>query len=74
VSGTRAYDMAVRLKYAGIDPERIVVEPNLASAVDLALQALPTGETLYMLPTYTAMLELRAEFAQRGWVRQFWQD
>jgi UDP-N-acetylmuramyl tripeptide synthase len=74
VSGTRSADMAVRLKYAGIEPDSIVVEPDLARALDVALARLPSGATLYALPTYTAMLELRAELARRGWVRPFWED
>jgi lipid II isoglutaminyl synthase (glutamine-hydrolysing) len=74
VSGTRAADMAVRLKYAGVEPERITVEQGLARALDAALEGLPEGATLYALPTYTAMLELRAELARRGWVRPFWED
>jgi UDP-N-acetylmuramyl tripeptide synthase len=74
VSGTRAADMAVRLKYAGLPPEQISVEPDLARAVDSALARLPAGATLALLPTYTAMLELRAELARRGWVRPFWEE
>jgi lipid II isoglutaminyl synthase (glutamine-hydrolysing) len=74
VSGTRAADMAVRLKYAGVAPDTLVIEPDLARALDLALERLPAGATLYALPTYTAMLELRAELARRGWVRPFWED
>lgn len=74
ISGTRAADMAVRLKYAGVAPERIDVVEELPRAVDAALAALPGGTTLYLLPTYTAMLELRADLARRGWVRQFWED
>jgi UDP-N-acetylmuramyl tripeptide synthase len=74
VGGTRAADMAVRLKYAGVEAERVDVEPELARALDLALERLPAGATLYTLPTYTAMLELRAELTRRGWVRPFWED
>ncbi len=74
VSGTRAADMAVRLKYAGVEPQRIAVEPDLARAIDTALARLPVGVTLYALPTYTAMLQLRSELARRGWVRPFWED
>jgi len=74
VSGTRAADMAVRLKYAGVDPARIVAEPDLARALDMALERLPAGATLYALPTYTAMLELRAELVRRGWAKPFWED
>ena len=74
VSGTRAADMAVRLKYAGVAPDMLAIEPDLVRALDLALGRLPAGATLYALPTYTAMLELRAELARRGWVRPFWED
>ncbi len=74
VSGTRAADMALRLKYAGMPTERIRVAPDLPHALDSALATLPKGATLSILPTYTAMLELRADLARRGWVRQFWED
>ncbi|MBC8163206.1 MAG: DUF1727 domain-containing protein [Roseiflexaceae bacterium] len=74
VSGTRAEDMALRLKYAGVDPTRIGVEPTLAAALDQALAQLPADQTLYTLPTYTAMLELRQELVRRGWARPFWED
>ena len=74
VSGTRADDMAVRLKYAGLPEGRIHVAPDLPAAVDAALAALPAGATLFLLPTYTAMLELREDLVARGWVRQFWEE
>ncbi|NJN65618.1 MAG: DUF1727 domain-containing protein [Chloroflexaceae bacterium] len=73
VSGTRAEDMAVRLKYGGVPPERIAVEPDLPRAIDTALATLPPGATLFVLPTYTAMLELRENLSHRGWVRPFWE-
>jgi hypothetical protein len=66
--------MAVRLKYAGVATDTLAIEPDLVRALDLALERLPAGATLYALPTYTAMLELRAELARRGWVRPFWED
>ena len=53
-SGTRAYDMAARLKYAGIPQERIIVEPNLKKAIDKATMA---GKTT-ILPSYTALLKI----------------
>lgn len=74
VSGTRAEDMAVRLKYADVAPAHITVVPDLAQALDTALSALPPDTTLSILPTYTAMLELRTELARRGWVRPFWEE
>ncbi len=73
VSGTRAADMAVRLKYAGVPANQIQIAEDLAQALDRALRAVPAGATLAVLPTYTAMLDLRAELARRGWVRPFWE-
>ncbi len=73
VSGTRAADMALRLDYAGVAAETIAVIDDLPTALDTALASLPPGETLAILPTYTAMLELRSEIARRGWARPFWE-
>jgi len=51
VSGTRTNDMAVRLKYAGLNPALIRLEPKIKKAL--------TYSPDYILPTYTAMLKLR---------------
>ena len=56
-AGTRAPEMAVRLKYAGIDPALISVRPGIAASLDEAVAAAPGR--LFALPTYTALLELR---------------
>jgi UDP-N-acetylmuramyl tripeptide synthase len=70
-SGTRAAELALRLKYAGIPPERLSVVHDLPAALDQALvQA--AGQTLYALPTYTALLELRQELSRRGHVTPYW--
>jgi UDP-N-acetylmuramyl tripeptide synthase len=72
-SGSRAEDMALRLKYAGIASERVAVEPELAAALRRGIDAVPPGATLYVLPTYTAMLALREQISRRGLARRFWQ-
>ncbi len=59
VSGKRAEDMALRLKYAGIPPERIQIERNLMQSIHMAAQQTQPDETLYIMPTYTALLEMR---------------
>ncbi len=62
VSGDRVYDMALRLKYSidTVESElNLVVEEKLASAVTKALELTPSQETLYIIPTYSAMLEVR---------------
>ncbi len=71
-AGTRAAELAVRLKYAGVPADRMQVEPHLAAALDRALVGAEDGR-LFALPTYTALLELRDELAARGHVQQFWQ-
>jgi lipid II isoglutaminyl synthase (glutamine-hydrolysing) len=71
-AGTRAAELAVRMKYAGIAAERLRVIPRLDAALDEALAAAPERR-LIALPTYTALLELREELAHRGLVQQFWQ-
>jgi lipid II isoglutaminyl synthase (glutamine-hydrolysing) len=63
-TGTRAEEMALRLKYAGVDVE-IAVERDLGRALDAALAA-AAGERVYALPTYTALLDLRDLLAKRG--------
>lgn len=66
VSGQRCYDMAVRLKYAGVDPSLITVEPSLDRAIDRALALCNANETLWLLPTYTCLLELQKIMKSRG--------
>jgi UDP-N-acetylmuramyl tripeptide synthase len=73
-TGLRADDMAVRLKYAGVEPGRIQVEPDLERALERALGAAEPGETVYVLPTYTAMLGMREILQRTGYVRGFWED
>ena len=63
-TGTRAEEMSMRLKYAGIDQERIRAQPDLKRALEQALAQTPPDETLYVLPTYTAMLALRQAIHQ----------
>jgi UDP-N-acetylmuramyl tripeptide synthase len=72
-SGTRAAELALRLKYAGVPTQRITVIEDLAGALDAALnRRAPAAGPLYALPTYTAMLALRAELAARGEARSSW--
>jgi UDP-N-acetylmuramyl tripeptide synthase len=70
-AGTRAPEMALRLKYAGWPEDRIAVEPEVATSLDAAVAAAPGR--LFALPTYTALLELRKLLADRGLAKEFWQ-
>ncbi|MEA2409015.1 MAG: hypothetical protein QOE69_3134 [Thermoleophilaceae bacterium] len=68
-SGTRAEEMALRLKYAGIDAA-IEVDRELGSSLDSAVAA-ASGERVYALPTYTALLDLRDLLAERGLAKRW---
>jgi UDP-N-acetylmuramyl tripeptide synthase len=71
-SGTRADELALRLKYAGVEQRRLEVIPSLERGFDRALDG-GSETTLYTLPTYTALLELRELLAGRGYAAPFWQ-
>jgi lipid II isoglutaminyl synthase (glutamine-hydrolysing) len=70
-AGTRAPELALRLKYAGWPVERIAVEPGIEASLDAALDAAP--ERLFALPTYTALIELRKLLSARGLAKAFWE-
>jgi lipid II isoglutaminyl synthase (glutamine-hydrolysing) len=69
-SGTRAPEMALRLKYAGWPEEAIEVVPGIETSLDTAVAG--SEGRLFALPTYTALLELRKLLADRGLAQEFW--
>ncbi|WP_338256360.1 MurT ligase domain-containing protein [Dictyobacter halimunensis] len=112
ISGTRALDLALRLKYAGINENamtivsttRLKAQKNtqttrsrrlkknqginegqqqseviderlygIKNALDSALQQTPAGETLFVVPTYTGLLEVHHELEQRGFTPHYWE-
>jgi UDP-N-acetylmuramyl tripeptide synthase len=69
-AGTRAPEIAVRLKYAGVEQGAITVAGGIEGSLDEAVAAAP--ERLFALPTYTALLELRTMLAERGLAPDYW--
>jgi UDP-N-acetylmuramyl tripeptide synthase len=69
-AGTRAAEMAVRLKYAGTPPEAIEVEEAIDRSLDQAVAE--ADGPVFALPTYTALLELRTLLSKRGLARRYW--
>lgn len=57
-SGIRAKDMALRLKYAGIPQEKIIIEEDIKSAIQLASKSEDKDEKITILPSYTALLKI----------------
>ena len=125
VAGTRARDLALRLKYAGFAPQDITIAPpgplraqhaqnatrrpqkrrqrgehngqsgdvdttgalqaallpqrahttyGIAQALDRALDSTPEGETLFIVPTYTGLLEIHRELERRGLTPHYWEE
>lgn len=72
VCGIRGDDMAVRLKYAGIPSDDITVGDDTEVMLSRVLEELAQGENLIILPTYTAMLEIRALLQKRFDMKDFW--
>jgi lipid II isoglutaminyl synthase (glutamine-hydrolysing) len=70
-AGVRAHDLAVRLKYAGVDAEP--PQTDSGAALDELIKCTGEGDTVYLLCTYTAMLDLRAELVRRGWAQPYWE-
>ncbi|HLJ65934.1 MAG TPA: MurT ligase domain-containing protein [Chloroflexota bacterium] len=77
-SGTRAADIALRFKYAGALPAdgrtSWRVEEDIGEALASAVSLTPNGENLIVMPTYTALLEVRRTMAALGYVKPFWES
>lgn len=70
VSGVRAFDMATRLKYAGLTAERLSVVTDYGELIsEIAVQDKP----VFIMPTYTAMLELRDRISTAYGYKDFWE-
>jgi UDP-N-acetylmuramyl tripeptide synthase len=115
-AGSRALDLALRLKYAGVSQQEMIIVPpaplratkrdralnkhnkraiknssvvtepiermpntkrrgryGIAGALDMAVNLTPTGETLFVVPTYTGLLEIHSELERRGLTPHYWE-
>ena len=70
VSGVRADDMALRFKYAGLPMEKIHVEKDY---VKLMEQVTAQDSPVYVMPTYTAMLDLRDKISRTYGFKEYWE-
>jgi UDP-N-acetylmuramyl tripeptide synthase len=118
VAGSRALDLALRLKYAGVAQDKMItvttaplraMKPDtslaarkkrraknrnvkmleeadqqpprteishhygIAEALDSAVRQTPVGETLFVVPTYTGLLEIQLELERRGLTPHYWE-
>ncbi len=70
-SGTRTSDIAVRLKYAGINDNYISTKSDLAEALEAA--KLGQKGRIFLLTTYTALLALQNLLTKQGIKKHYWQ-
>jgi UDP-N-acetylmuramyl tripeptide synthase len=57
VSGDRVYDMAIRIKYENY--KNLQTFDNLEKAINTGVELTEKEETFFILPTYSAMLDVR---------------
>jgi lipid II isoglutaminyl synthase (glutamine-hydrolysing) len=78
LTGNRAHDLAVRLKYAGwlgsTKATTLTTEPDPVRAFQLALARTPAGEPLWLVSTSIVLQQVRRWLRQQGLVREAWQD
>ena len=70
VSGVRAEDMALRFQYAGFPVDRLHVVKDYGKLME---QATKQNAPVFVMPTYTAMLDLRSTISKRYGYKQFWE-
>ena len=70
ISGLRAYDMAVRLKTAGLDPNKFVIEEQYEALTKKKKNG--SCDKLYILATYTAMINYRKYLHSKGYIKNLW--
>ena len=74
-AGTRAAEMALRLKYAGWPEERLTVVRDIERSLEVIIEGGPDKggpDKVFALPTYTALLELRDLLAENRSAERYW--
>lgn len=71
-SGLRSEDMSVRLKYAGLYTDKIIQIKNYKELINTGLSETAAGNSFYILPTYTAMLDVRSVLSKKYGLKKFW--
>ncbi|MBU0648251.1 DUF1727 domain-containing protein, partial [Patescibacteria group bacterium] len=73
LSGKRAEELMLRVKYADFDLGRVGIEKNYDRLIDDLINT-AKGERIYLMSTYTGMLEFRECLVKRGVTEGFWKD
>ena len=68
VSGIRQKELTLRMKVAGIPEDKLEVVPEISDVIKTFKNA-PTKK-IYVMATYTAVLQLRKELANQGYIAE----
>ena len=74
ISGDRAYDLALRFHYSGFPTDSMHIAPSPQGLLEHLKLSIKAGEKAIILPTYTAMLDLRSELNKMGATHSFWEE
>lgn len=70
ISGSRLYDMAVRLKVSGLDKNNFIIEDDYKSLTEKIASS--KENRIYILATYTAMINYRKYLHSAGYIKKLW--
>ena len=70
ISGLRSYDMAVRLKTAGLDSSKFSIAEEYDALTNLIKES--KNKKVYILATYTAMINYRKHLYSKGYIKKLW--
>lgn len=70
VSGSRMYDMALRLKTAGLKTDSFIIEGNYEYLTEKIKKS--NTDRIYILATYTAMINYRKYLHSKGYIKKLW--
>ncbi|WP_297421697.1 Mur ligase family protein [Clostridium sp.] len=70
VSGLRMYDMAVRLKVAGLNVDKFILKEDYEELTDKIKESV--SKKVYILATYTAMINYRKYLHSKGYIKKLW--
>ena len=62
--------MAVRLKTAGLNPNKFVIEEQYEALTEAIKNS--NCDKLYILATYTAMINYRKYLHSKGYIKNLW--
>jgi len=72
-SGIRGEDMAIRLKYCGLDMKKVSIIKDYDSLIEKGLNTTDENGYFYIFPTYTALMRFRKHLTDKYRIKKFWE-